>query len=127
MATQRERGDEVDSSYAEPWKPEKEGEEIEGIYLGYSNVPSPRKGQEPFKSYNIKIADGTYVGVSGAILGSKLVRIPKGAYIWVKYVGMIKTGNGLAKDFIVTCERGTKLLDPKLAADSEDSGDDIDF
>ena len=115
----------VDSAYADPWKPEKEGEVLEGFYLGFTKVPSPRKEQGPFKSYNVKTEGGEYRGISGAIVGSKLQRVPKGTYIWVTYKGKIKTNQGMAKDFDVECEAGTKLLDPVTSMDHDDS--DIDF
>lgn len=124
----REKGQEVNSAYGEPWKPKEAGEAIEGYYLGYTKVPSPRKGQGPFKSYNIKTEAGDFIGVSGAMIGSKLVRVPPGSYVWITFNGMIETNNGQAKDYSLVVEKGIKLLDPPVKNDIENTDDDgIDF
>lgn len=115
----------VESAYAKPWTDFQPGDMIEGTYLGFTMVPSKRKDQKPFKSYNIKNDKGEYIGVSGAMVGSKLSRVPTGTYVWITFKGMTETNNGEAKDFNVECEKGTKLLDPVAASQNND--DEIPF
>lgn len=100
----------VGSNYATPWKPEGEGETIEGIYSGYNVVRGDRN--ESFKSHKVK-PEGKeeYIGVSGALIDGMLLRVPAGTYVWITYKGLIKTKNGQAKDYNVECEKGTKLLE----------------
>lgn len=92
-----------------PWKPEKEGDSLEGTYKGFVMVPDGRKGT--FASFQIELENGNTVGISGAVLESKFKRIPQGTFVWIVYVGTIKTANGKAHDFKVDVEKGTKLLE----------------
>jgi len=117
MARQRQ---EVKSTFPTPWKPEEAGDTIEGFYHGFNVVPDSRG--KTFKSHKL-LPEGKdeFIGISGALLDQKMVRIPRKTYVWVTYIGDLKTNNGLAKDFKVECEHGTKLLEEKLLEDSEDN------
>jgi len=106
----------VESMMAKPWKPENEGDCLEGIYHGMEMVPGKGK-RKPFKSYHIEVGkDGVPTGervrVASAMLNSKLNQVPKGTYVWLTYVGDFKTENGDSPDYEVEVEDGTDLLDP---------------
>ena len=118
MAKNRQR-QEVKSNFPVPFKPEKEGEFVEGVYYGFNLVDDGR-GKE-FKSHKIKPDDSDeFIGVSGAFLDQKMMRIPKGTYVWVTYKGEEKTKNGNAKVFQVECEEGTKLKEETIDAEDVD-------
>ena len=105
----KKSSEEVKSNFPVPFKPEREGEFVEGKYLGF-NVVDDGRGKD-FKSHKLKPDDSDeMIGVSGALLDQKMERIPKGAYVWITYEGEMKTKNGTAKQFKVECEEGTKLL-----------------
>jgi len=120
MAKERKR-QEVTSNFGTPWKPEKEGDTLEGEYIGYDEVPTARNGKKTFRSYRLKHDSGEIFGVAGAVLDRKFKQIPKGTYCWITYVGEMETSNGEAKDFRVECEQGTKLLS------NEETDSDIPF
>lgn len=107
----RERGNVVESDFAERWEPG-EGEEIEGVFIGVDNVPTRRGEKDSFKSFRLRV-DGEEkpIGISGAMLESKMRRIPLGTYVWITYKGTVDTNNGKAKDYEVIAEKGTKFLD----------------
>jgi hypothetical protein len=110
---------EVDSNYATPWEPKAVGDVLEGKYLGFDVIPGSRKG-ETFRSYRIlKDGDEKPHGVAGAMLASKLIRVPKGTYVQVTYIGTKKTGNGEAKDFKVLVEEGVNLIDSNFVEDND--------
>ena len=100
---------EVSSNYATPWKPT-EGESIEGYYKGFDMIPGERN--EKFRSHRI-LQEGKEepMGVSGAMIDTKMVRIPKNTYVRITYKGKEHTRNGMAHSFIVECEKGTVFLE----------------
>jgi len=123
--TTPKRGSAVESNMSKPWKPKKEGEEISGIYRGFEIVDGKGK-REPFPSYHIQLAGdlqlndanktvipaGEKVRVASAMLKTKLNQVPRGTFIWLKFVGMFKTDNGDSPDYEVTLEEGAELIDP---------------
>lgn len=123
----RKRGQEVKGGFPEPWKPESEGEEIEGFYKGYDEVPSGRNDNKYFRSYRI-LPEGSEEmrSVSGAMLKNAIERIPTGTYIWITYLGETETKNGTAKNYKVEAEEGTKLLDMPSSS-GETADDEIPF
>jgi len=110
----------VESSFATPWIPANPGDCLEGIYQGQDEVPAG-KGRH-FTSYKIRTEgdDAKLYGVSSAMLKTKMNQIPKGAYIWVTFKGMIETENGASRDYNVEIEQGTKMVDPFDGAESGD-------
>jgi hypothetical protein len=109
MARERQRQS-VETSFAEAWTPEKEGDLIEGIYRGSDIVKA--KGRS-FVSYKIQDEKtGKIRGVASAMLRTKMNQIPKGTYIWVTFKGMTDTENGPSRDYDVEVEKGTNLIDP---------------
>lgn len=114
MATQtttRKRGAAVESNMAKPWKPKKKGDELQGTYKGAETVPG--KGKRPdFLSYHIEQDDGETVRVASAMLNTKMNQVPRGTYLWLKFVGMFETDNGESADYELTLEEGTELIDP---------------
>lgn len=119
MPREKKNVAEVKSTFPVPWKPEQEGDTLEGTYHGYNIVPDGR-GQT-FKSHKFK-EDGAeeYDGISGAMIDQKMERIPKGTYVWVTYLGEVQTKNGKAKDFKVECDSTVKLLDPSESNAADD-------
>ena len=109
--TRQRKRQKVESMMAKPWKPEKEGDCLEGIYHGTEIVPGKGK-RKPFKSYHIEKPDGERVRIASAMLNTKLNQVPKGTYVWLTYLGMFKTENGDSPDYEVEVEDGTELLDP---------------
>lgn len=110
----------VESSFAAPWIPTNPGDCLEGIYMGQDEVPAG-KGRH-FTSYKIRTEgeEGKLYGVSSAMLKTKMNQIPKGAFLWVTFKGMIETENGASRDYNVEVEHGTKMVDPFQGADSGD-------
>lgn len=109
--TRQRKRQTVESMMAKPWKPEAEGDCLEGTYLGSEMVKG--KGKRPsFKSYHIEKPDGERVRIASAMLNSKLNQIPKGAYVWLTFIGMFQTDNGNSPDYQVDVEEGTELIDP---------------
>jgi hypothetical protein len=108
MSTRKRQ--EVKSNFPTPWQPENKGDTLEGVYHGYNEVDDNRGGK--FKSHKIKPeGSDVFMGVSGSFLDQKMIKIPKGTYVWITFMGEVKVKNGMAKDFTVECEEGTKLLD----------------
>lgn len=108
----RERGQEVKSNFPVPWKPETEGQVLEGVYRGFNLVDDERKEGDQFKSHKIKPDDSDeMMGVSGAFLDQFMERVPKGSYVWITYLGQKKVKNGMSKQFKVEVEAGVKLKD----------------
>lgn len=101
----------VKSMMAAPWKPENEGDCLEGIYHGVETVKGKGKRGD-FKSYHIEKPDGERVRVASAMLNTKMNQIPKGSYVWLTYKGMFETSNGESPDYDVDVEDGTELIDP---------------
>lgn len=101
----------VESMMARPWKPEAKGDCLEGIYQGMEIVPGKGK-RKAFPSYHIERPDGERVRVASAMLNTKLNQVPKGAYVWLTYLGMFTTQNGDSPDYEVETEEGTELIDP---------------
>lgn len=111
-APKRERKrEEVKSMMAMPWKPEKEGDCLEGTYLGMEMVKGKGKRRD-FPSYHIQQDNGERVRIASAMLNTKLNQVPKGTYVWLTYVGEFKTDNGNSSDYKVDVEQGTELIDP---------------
>lgn len=104
----------VESTMAEPWKPEKVGDCIEGFYRGAEMVPG-KGSRKPFKSYHIETESGERRRVASAMLNTKMNQIPKGAYVWLTYKGMFESQNGKSPDYDVDVEDGTELIDPLQA------------
>lgn len=109
----------VDSTMAEPWKPEKVGDCLEGFYRGAEMVAG-KGSRRPFKSYHIETEDGEKRRVASAMLNTKMNQIPKGAYVWLTYKGMFESRNGESPDYDVEVEDGTDLIDPLQADGSVD-------
>ncbi len=105
----------VEGGFPEPWKPQEEGEMLEGIYKGHDEVTVKNRS---FRSYRVQNEDTKeFFGVAGGMLKNAIERVPVGTYVWITYKGMVETENGPAKDFEVECERGTKLLDPPTSGE----------
>lgn len=107
--------DEVESSFAEVWAPKVPGESVTGIYVKVEQIPAKNKpAGETFPSYRLKpMNGGKAVGVSGAMLSSKMDQVPVGTAVKITYLGLEKTGKGnAAKQFKVQVPRGIELLDP---------------
>lgn len=126
---------EVQSSFAEPWKPAdkelKHPTTLIGRFAGKEMVPSPQKPGEFFESYRVSVRDAkdpkkkTTYGVSGAFLKSKLNQVPAGALVKLVYVGLDeknrKKGFNAPKDIKVYVDDNIDLLDPDgLDADASD-------
>jgi hypothetical protein len=111
--------DTVESSFGEPWKPEKKGDSIEGIYTGMAKVKYEGRF---FDSYRLKSEEtGDVQAVAGGMLSSKFDQVPVGAYCKVTFVGMVKTGSGPAKDFEVQVAKGTVMKVPTGDVGGEDN------
>lgn len=124
-STRRKATEKVDSGVAEVWKPESEGEQLAGTYLGSEKVKA-KGNRDPFDSYHF-VTDpdeenpkGVRYRVASAMLNNKMRRIPKGTFCWLTYVGKFETENGLSNDFEVEVEAGTELMDPlELSAETD--------
>lgn len=121
---------EVTADFATPWRPENKGDKIEGVYIGFDEVPVKRPGRDgkrSFKSYRIK-PDGSdeVFGVAGATLGRKMGRIREGTYVRIEYLGMIEVASGdEAHDFKVECEANSRLSNSVVSNPS--SSDEVPF
>jgi hypothetical protein len=112
MAKKERTFEEVKSDLPPVWEP-KDGDTLEGVYVGFKDI---KFRQKPFRTYQVQDEEnGTVLSFSGAIADTKMMRIPRGAYIRVTYLGMTDTSNGEAKDFKVECDSKTKLLDEMAA------------
>lgn len=113
---------EVESSFATPWSPEKKGEQLIGTYAGSEEVPAGRGTGELFTSWRFRNSEGRYIGISGAMLKSKMNQIAEGTIVRVTFKGKFKTTNGLAKDYLIEVDERVELLDP-FATPAESLGD----
>lgn len=84
---------------ADAWKPEKEGDEITGIYW----TKEEGVGRNGSNMYMLKQDDGEIIGVWGsAIIDSRMSRVQPGREVKIVFRGKIKTQNGReAKNFDV--------------------------
>ena len=98
----------VESTFAEKWTPDRIGDCLEGTYLGFEEAPG--RG-EVFNAYQIQSDDGSRHSVAGAHLDSFLPQVPRGAYVWITYMGKKPMKNGIMGFFQVDVEKGVQLLD----------------
>lgn len=99
----------VDPNIALGWKPQKEGEELIGLFLG-SEIVQGEDGE--FISYHVRIADGRLMGVSGASLEKVFDQIPMQTNIRVVYLGMKESKKKrMFKNFDVFVVPETTLLE----------------
>lgn len=103
---------EVESSFATPWTPDKKGDRIEGHFLGQELVDGGMN-EKPYLSYRLRKKDNSVWAVAGGMLGSKMDQVPTGALISVEFLGMIKLKTGFsARDYKVGVDDSVTLLDP---------------
>jgi hypothetical protein len=120
--------DDVEDSYAEPWKDPEEGDTVEGKYLGSREIGGNR-GQS-FPVYVLQQMDGTLISVAGSTLESRMSRIPEGTKVKVTYLGTQEHKGNDMKLFKIGMAKGTKLLPisfkPKNRplSQSQSTGDD---
>jgi hypothetical protein len=108
-APQTRKRAKVESTFAEKWTPERIGDCLEGVYLGFEDAPG-RKG-EAFSAYQIQTASGERKSLAGAHLDSFMPQVPRGSYVWITYEGKRDLKNGQMMLFNVEVEEGVKLLD----------------
>jgi hypothetical protein len=107
----RERGEEVTNDLPPVWEHENEGDELAGYYRGFRELTV--RGHT-FRTYLIEDEEtGEISSFSGAIADRKMARVPQDTYIWITYMGSMKTAKGKAKDYKVTLPKGVDAL-PEL-------------
>lgn len=91
------------------WKPENEGDFLDGIYIGTRRL---KVRKSSFLTHLIQNEDtGEVQSCSGAIMDRLLARIPiDNNYVRVVFVGWVKTQNGPGRDFELQHEEGLELL-----------------
>ena len=97
-----------------------EGDVLEGFYRGYDDIKADNR---TFRSYRIQPegagdSPSEWIGVAGGVLKQMIERVPEGAYVWVTYLGTMKTQNGDAKNFKLEVEEGTELRAVGTASNS---------
>lgn len=107
------------------WKPEKEGDEISGVYADRRENVGPNHSMV----YTIKKDDGSFVSVWGAtVLDGHLAKVTIGSEIKIVYTGKIpnKQGNRTFKtfDIFVAAPAKEKVEEVK---EEEVVADDIPF
>lgn len=125
----------VDSGFGEPWKPEKQGETLEGFYTG-TEVVTAKRG-DPFRVWHVRMDDGTMRSVSGANLIRTMERVKIGARVRFTFNGMVEAANGKMKDYTVRVAKGGQYTDAEMQAKRDAAerpapkpgkgGDDIPF
>lgn len=110
MAKNTEWND-VEDVYAQPWKDFKKGDSIEGIFMGSEEVRAG-PNEKPFMSHHVKKEDGQLVGVSGATLDKRMVRLSKGSKVKVTFDGTQPSKRGTPmKLFKVQVAPGTSVAE----------------
>jgi hypothetical protein len=99
----------VESTFADKWEPQNEGDELSGKYLGYEQAEG-RKG-EKFNAYQVLDANGKRWSISGAYLDSLLPQVPKGAHVWITFTGKKRMKNGDMMLFSLDVEEGVSLVE----------------
>ncbi len=107
----------VETTFADSWKPETEGEEITGLYLGSQKAVGDTG---PFTAYHIKCNDGRRLSVSGAGLDTIMAQIPRKTEVTIKYFGKEKKGKGMMRVYDVQVPEDVVLIDPFDAEDSDE-------
>lgn len=112
----------VESTFADKWEPQNEGDEISGRYIWTELAPGKRKG-ETFRVFHLRDDDGKRWSLSGAHLESFMNQIRIGTYVFVTYEGEREVGNGNMKVYKVDVEEGAELKGPP-EDDDEDEDED---
>jgi len=110
MAKKERKRQEVASDLPPVWGGEdglKEGDVLEGIFIGSKTIKFKSKS---FRTHQIQNEDtGEVLSFSGAISDGKMARIPRGAYVWITFLGMTDTANGEAKDYKIEADASVKI------------------
>jgi hypothetical protein len=99
----------VESTFADKWEPQNDGDTLEGTYIGTEMANGKR--DEKFRVFHIQDESDKRWSVSGSYLESKMRQIPRGTYVWITYTGTRKVNNGDMFLFDVDVAEGTQLLD----------------
>jgi len=95
---------EFEAEASDFWKPEKVGDELKGIYLGYET--GERMKSHAFAVLDPKTGKPTPMRFNGTrILSKELRRIEIGSKVWIRFTGVTKTLAG----------QNLKLFDVKVA------------
>ena len=81
----------INTGDATPWIPEKENDEMEGVYVDMkSNI-----GTNHSNLYTFQIKDGSFVSLWGSyVIDDNFKKIPLGAQVKIVYLGKQKTAKG---------------------------------
>ena len=109
----------VESTFADKWEPQNEGDVLEGTFIGVDTAPGKRRG-ETFTVYHIQDDDGKRWSASGAHLESFMKQIPRGTYVWITFEGTKKVSNGDMNLYKVDVEEGVELKDVLAPPDEEE-------
>lgn len=111
-ARERERGLEITNDLPPVWRHENEGDELEGWYRGSKEI---QYGDSKFLTHLIEDDEtGEIQSFSGAIADRKMSRVKRDKYVWITFMGIIRSKNGKTKDYRVTLEKGEEPLEEKL-------------
>lgn len=108
------------------WKPEKEGDEIAGVYTDKRENVGPNQSVV----YTIKKEDGSSVSVWGStVLDGHLSKVAIGSEVKIVYTGKIpnKQGNRTFKTFDIFVAAADADKKPTEAPSEEVKPDDIPF
>ena len=101
----------VDSTFADPWKPEQEGEQLSGKYLGKQLVTEGKKGS--FLAYHIRDKEGKLWSVTGAGIATQMKQIPlKTDPITFTFKGYRTMDRGEMRVYEIQIPANVELLDP---------------
>ena len=98
----------VESTFADKWEPQNEGDELAGRYQGYEEAEGRK--DETFNAYQVIDDNGKRWSLAGAHLDSLLPQVPKGAYVWISYTGKKRMKNGEMSLYKVDVEDGVELI-----------------
>jgi hypothetical protein len=112
----------VESTFADKWKPQNEGDELAGTYIGRDPNVNGKRG-EKFTAYHLQDEEGKRWSFAGAHLDSIMPQIPFNTFVWITYDGEQDTQNGPMKMFRVDVDESVALKDPLQGDISSDSAD----
>lgn len=136
------RGELIRNELPPQWKPAAgKDEELSGFYRGWKLI-KPQSAKAPFKiqifqldeetTLNVRnpadpdgppieeiFDEGELVSTSGKILDRQMSRVPPNTFVWVKYLGKTKVGQGKAHTYQVQLPQGVQPLPEMMDSDAE--------
>lgn len=112
---------------APSWKPEKEGDEVSGIFVDVKDNVGPNGS----KLYTLQQPDGSFMGVWGsAVIDDRMASIPLGDEVRIVFLGKVpsKTPGRTVKQFEIYRKKAAeKPATAETPAAEEVEDDDIPF